>query len=649
MTAARRLRDRLAERATQDFVGRTAELALLLDTGCPVVHVHGIGGIGKSRLLDAFAAAARARDTVVVRLDCRVIEPTERGFLDALGAAIGREVASADQVAERLGALGGRVALTLDHYEVFRLLDTWLRQVFVPSLGEEVRLLCFGREAPAAAWVTAPGWRGLHRSLALGPLDERAALALLTRDGFGEADARRINRFARGHPLALILAASAASERPDLDLGEVGSGRVVEELTRLYLADIRDPLTRQALDAASVVRRTTLSLLRAMLPDAAPQDAFERLRALPFMMTRSDGLIMHDSVQQAVAAALRAADPGTYRDYRRAAWAQLRAEVRTAGRAEFWRYTVDMLYILENPAVREAFFPSDPHALSVEPARPGDGPAIAAIIARHEGPEAARLLLSWWSAAPDAFAVARDGEGAIAGFYILFDPHLVGAAQLKDDPVTRTWMAHLRRDPVARGQQILFCRGWLSSAVGELPSPAQAASWLDIKRSYMELRPRLRRVYLAMRELPIYGPIVQQLGFRLLPEAAVTLDGVVYHTTMLDLGAASVDGWLGHLVAGELGLEEDSPLALDRAAREVVLGDRRVGLTRLEYATLDYLSARPGKAVSRADLLADVWGSGYAGGSNVVDAVVRSLRKKLGDRAGHLETVSGIGYRLRLS
>lgn len=42
-----------------------------------------------------------------------------------------------------------------------------------------------------------------------------------------------------------------------------------------------------------------------------------------------------------------------------------------------------------------------------------------------------------------------------------------------------------------------------------------------------------------------------------------------------------------------------------------------------------------------------VSGTTYTGGSNLVDAVIRSLRKKLGRRAARIETLSGVGYRLR--
>jgi DNA-binding response OmpR family regulator len=42
-----------------------------------------------------------------------------------------------------------------------------------------------------------------------------------------------------------------------------------------------------------------------------------------------------------------------------------------------------------------------------------------------------------------------------------------------------------------------------------------------------------------------------------------------------------------------------------------------------------------------------VWGYDWTGGSNVVEVVISSLRRKLGDRAAALETVRGVGYRLR--
>jgi hypothetical protein len=183
--------------------------------------------------------------------------------------------------------------------------------------------------------------------------------------------------------------------------------------------------------------------------------------------------------------------------------------------------------------------------------------------------------------------------------------------------------------------------------VGEQPAPSQAASWLDAKRAYMELRPALRRVYTTVRDAPTYGPAVQRLGFQIVEEATVEIDGLTYVTGMLDMGPGSVEGWLSGLIAAELGVENGPRGLLDEDTRELVLDGRRVGLTRLEFAVMQYLCQRAGKPVTRVALLHDVWGYDYDGGSNVVDVVVRALRKKLGSAASAIETVTGVGYRLR--
>ena len=70
-------------------------------------------------------------------------------------------------------------------------------------------------------------------------------------------------------------------------------------------------------------------------------------------------------------------------------------------------------------------------------------------------------------------------------------------------------------------------------------------------------------------------------------------------------------------------------------------------LTPLEFGLFRHLREREGRTVARHELLREVWGTPFTGGSNVVDAVVRSLRLKLGPAALVVETVRGSGYRLR--
>jgi len=643
------MRDILAQRANETFIGRREEMSVLLqilkEEGPFVTFVHGIGGIGKSSLLETFVIEGRERGVTFVRLDCRTIEPSEQGFLRELEAAVGGQVNTVETAATRLGSLGKRVILALDTYEVFRVMDTWLRRTFIPSLSDNVRVLLFGREPPVAAWQVSPGWQGLFQSIRLGPLPERDALKLLQNAGLKAGAAKRVNGFAHGHPLSLKLALAAIAERPDLRFREIASQHVLAELTRLYLADVPDPQTRVALEAASTLRRTTRSLLGAMLPDAAPQDTYERLAGLPFVETGSDGLIIHDAVRQVIASTLKASDPNRYRLYRRAAWRQLRREVRMADKQELWRYTADMLYMIEEPIIREAFFPSDMQPYAIDPARAEDELAILGITSKNEGTNAAGHLAWWWSAAPQTFRVIRDRDGRVAGFYIILESTSEYAALMQKDPFFRNWLRHLQENPVPERQKVLFCRRWLAEEQGELPSPVQAASWLDLKRLYMEMRSSLRRLYCTAINADVYGPVLVKLGFQLLPQAAVELDGHTYHTAMLDFGPGLVNGWMAGHVRAELGVREEELLNYD--ARELILAGQRVALTPLEFGVMAYLYDREGKVVTRNELLDSVWGYEYAGGSNVVDARIRALRKKLGDYAAMVETVTGVGYRFR--
>ena len=118
-----------------------------------------------------------------------------------------------------------------------------------------------------------------------------------------------------------------------------------------------------------------------------------------------------------------------------------------------------------------------------------------------------------------------------------------------------------------------------------------------------------------------------------------------YLLAALDFGPDSVDGWLNRIAAAELG-ESDQPF-LDERDRSVDLGGTRIQLSPLEFGVLHTLATHAATPVSRADLLREAWGTSYDGGSNTVDVVIRSLRRKLGAVADRIETVRGVGYRLR--
>ena len=83
---------------------------------------------------------------------------------------------------------------------------------------------------------------------------------------------------------------------------------------------------------------------------------------------------------------------------------------------------------------------------------------------------------------------------------------------------------------------------------------------------------------------------------------------------------------------------------VDEANRELVRDGERVALTPLEFGVLRYMLDHSGQVVTRDTLIDHVWEQKFSG-SNVVDAVMRALRKKLGRWAPSIETVVGHGYR----
>lgn len=86
-------------------------------------------------------------------------------------------------------------------------------------------------------------------------------------------------------------------------------------------------------------------------------------------------------------------------------------------------------------------------------------------------------------------------------------------------------------------------------------------------------------------------------------------------------------------------------LVVDEATYTAKLHGRSLDLTFKEFELLKYLAGHPGRVFSRAQLLQEVWGYDYFGGTRTVDVHVRRLRAKLGDAESLIGTVRNVGYR----
>jgi DNA-binding response OmpR family regulator len=88
---------------------------------------------------------------------------------------------------------------------------------------------------------------------------------------------------------------------------------------------------------------------------------------------------------------------------------------------------------------------------------------------------------------------------------------------------------------------------------------------------------------------------------------------------------------------------------IDEASYTVKLDGKNLDLTFKEFELLKYLAQHPGRVFNRQQLLHEVWGYDYFGGTRTVDVHVRRLRAKLGaERESLIGTVRNVGYRFVL-
>lgn len=88
-------------------------------------------------------------------------------------------------------------------------------------------------------------------------------------------------------------------------------------------------------------------------------------------------------------------------------------------------------------------------------------------------------------------------------------------------------------------------------------------------------------------------------------------------------------------------------LEMNLNAHTVTAAGKTVDLTLKEYELLRLFMENAGQVFSRERLLQSVWGSDFVGETRTVDVHIGTLRTKLGECGGYIETVRGVGYRMR--
>ena len=524
----------------QSFVGRRSELrsfddALAGDSPRRVLFVHGPGGIGKTTLLHEMCARARTAGRSTVLLDGREIDPSPDGFTEAVDAA---DTAPAADGARMDSGNSGTVLL-VDGYEQLGAIDSWLRRDLLPSLSAHEVVVLAGRDPPAAAWRTDPGWRELVAIHPLDHLDDTDSANLLARAGVAESDRRRLLGLGRGHPLALALLADVAhgGAVPD-SLAEVPD--LISVLLESLLRDAPSDAHMVGLATCARAWLTTEDLLRKTVGANAPQ-VWGWLRRRPFVVCRRAGLTPHDLTRDVLEAEFERRAPDMYRSLHRVIHDHVVAGIRATTGLDRQLLAQQLAYLHRRSPLTAMYYALRAKgSAAVVPARPDDYPRLVSIIEQGQGSSSAAIAERWFADQSDRTSVVRNEDG-IAGFaYHIVCPS--GSTMEDRDPVVRAVLDYVARTaPTRPGERVDITR--FVAGVREYQRDMYAVLAGSVSSIIDWCTEPLAWSFATFIDVEFWGPFFDYLGFRpvLEVEEADHLRYVVYGN---DWRRFPVDAWL---------------------------------------------------------------------------------------------------------
>ena len=216
-------------------------------------------------------------------------------------------------------------------------------------------------------------------------------------------------------------------------------------------------------------------------------------------------------------------------------------------------------------------------------------------------------------------------------------------------------MAQLLVLTAAVDTEVLPALGLLSHTVKQIPaSPASLVSAPTCDLIVIDARQDLASAKSLCKILQTTGITVPLM--LILTEGgltAVSADWGANDVMLESAGPAEVDARI-RLVIGRSAQEQSaskiqtSGVVIDEASYSAKVHGRPLDLTFKEFELLRFLATHPSRVFTREQLLSEVWGYDYFGGTRTVDVHVRRLRAKLGDLESLIGTVRNVGYRFNV-
>jgi len=574
---ASRLADHFSAARRHRFVGREKERAVLQAALTAekwpffIVNVFGPGGVGKTSLLQEFAALCRQHDVNVIALDARNLDASPNSFTLALQLALGLGTESSPL--DFLSAQEKRSIICIDTYEKLSPLDGWLREVFLPQLPENVLLLMASREPLSAGWRTDAGLSAFIRTIALRNLNPEESRSYLNLRQVSAEQHQAVLDFTRGHPLALSLVAEVLDQRHDQTFTPNDAPDIIQTLLERFVQKVPSPAHRTALDACALFHLTTEALLSEILQVAEASELFNWLRSLSFIQYGREGLFPHDLVRDVLGADLKWRNPDWYAElHHRARTYYIKRLQQTRG-DEQRRVLVEYIYLhRRNPIVRPAFEWQEGGTVWSDSARTSDVPTLLAMIERHEGAAAAKIAAYWFERQLHAVQVFRGDKQMPTGFLFPLILEQVTDEMLRVDPILASAGKFLQRQaPLRPGEKFIHFRFWMAGDTYQAISPTQSSIFINMVQYYFAT-PGLAFSFLPCAHPEMWAPVAAYADLARLPELDFEVArhhcGVYGH----DWRAVPPMAWLDVLAAREMSQQIDYSAA-PKTKNTVVLSE----------------------------------------------------------------------------
>lgn len=442
------------------FVGRDRELdrmsAALASPTWRALHLHGMGGLGKSSLLRAFCRLHPETPCYHLHLTelgshrySVLIEGAHRAGEPGASVEVGL-----DELPERIRSLttGGLPAVVIiDSFQSWKDLYPWLRQRLLRAMDLSVRLFTASRLPLDPSWTDEPDWAQLVAQLELRPLDQTASFKLIEAYGIEPFETcHYLAKLARGLPLALRnLCEDTVRDGIDQISSRFYQKQFYDRMSRYLLREMGlTDAELDLLDAASLLWNFDLEVISHLLQQPLSATAFRRFCQLPIVEPTASGWRILHVARYWFRKEFAHRAPERYASFRQRAKLYWLERMEPASREVKRERYANLLHLTDNDALHTYCFQASPDLYLIRPLPKEElGLVREMFVAFHETVPAflqdtthqEQYLETYWELSPDTFYGFYRG-GKLAMFMSMLPLTWEIRNELQKNPVYREYI-----------------------------------------------------------------------------------------------------------------------------------------------------------------------------------------------------------------